>query len=71
MKTPINSSKQFISLTLCIFRSFDLEDLDDVEYMKQLQEKFDREEDAYNSLKKQYSSEKEAQGIKLREDDWI
>lgn len=71
MKTPINSSKQFIPLTFCNFRSFDLEDLDDVEYMKQLQEKFDREEDSYSSLKKQYSSEKEAQGIKLREDDWI
>lgn len=56
------------------FRSHDVEDMDEIEYMKELQAKFDKEEeklDPYNSLVKQYSSEKEAQGVKLGPDDWI
>lgn len=40
--------------------------------MKQLQAKFDAEDMLdYNALVKQYSSQKEAEGVQLGEDDWI
>lgn len=40
--------------------------------MRELQEKFGKEEaDPYTSLVKQYSESKQAQGYKLKEDDWI
>jgi rubredoxin len=46
--------------------------MDDIEYIKELQEKFDKEEVApYSSLMKQYSSDKEAEGYKLDENDWV
>jgi len=54
--------------------SFDDEETspDDIEYMRQLQEKFDREDSAdYKKLLKAYSSDKEAEGYHLGEDDWI
>lgn len=53
------------------FRSQDSEDLDELEYMRKLQAKFDSEENSYESLKKQYSKDKQAEGHDLGEDDWI
>ena len=49
----------------------DEENMDDMEYMRQLQAKFGDDDDSYNTLVKQYSTEKEAQGYNLKEDDWV